>query len=488
MSDKEKSDKSESKETKEETPQQDEETLPTLSESCLSLLGSESFADVHFSVKTKDGKTTERIPAHRLFLASNNLVFQALLFPVDFGKDSTFTYNANKNDEKDIVVEGVHPDSFKKMLRAIYSDEIEITAEDDLQDLIKLAKDFQVDSLRLAVVGFMEDEVTADNACKRFEEGRKLLNEASFGLKYIEENASDVFESEEFENLTRESIAILLKSNNLCIEEADVVKSVLKWAAAECKRQDKKPTNDNKREILGDIVNNIRFGEMNMNEIVAVIQSSGIMSQEDLLSLYTYVGASKDSKPKVKFNTKPREGGGHFKQSRLLTPQLQKVLSQFYSKEKKSVQWVKVFDSKTDSLSYTTFHSKCDNVGPTMSIMKSSQGNIFGGFTEKSWSGSGNYQTDPKAFLFSLVNSHKKPCKLRSTSDSYSVYAYSTYGPTFGGGHNLCVNFSSNYCSSYASYVMEDTSLGFSYDTSLLAGSSNFTLSDMEVYAIKKSS
>jgi hypothetical protein len=97
-----------------------------------------------------------------------------------------------------------------------------------------------------------------------------------------------------------------------------------------------------------------------------------------------------------------------------------------------------------------------------------------------------DYQTDPKAFLFSLVNSYKKPCKLRSTGDTYSMYCYSTYGPTFGGGHNLCINFSSNYCSTYASYVMDDTSLGITYDTSLLAGSSSFTLSELEVYTLSK--
>ena len=34
-----------------------------------------------------------------------------------------------------------------------------------------------------------------------------------------------------------------------------------------------------------------------------------------------------------------------------------------------------------------TFHSKCDNAGPTMVVVKSTGGSIFGGYTERSWAG-----------------------------------------------------------------------------------------------------
>jgi hypothetical protein len=86
----------------------------------LALLGSEAFADVHFLVKAKDGKE-ERVPGHRLLLSCNNIVFQALLYSVDFNKDGTFAYNPTKNDEKDIVIEGVNPESFKKVRSALLS-------------------------------------------------------------------------------------------------------------------------------------------------------------------------------------------------------------------------------------------------------------------------------------------------------------------------------------------------------------------------------
>jgi hypothetical protein len=125
--------------------------------------------------------------------------------------------------------------------------------------------------------------------------------------------------------------------------------------------------------MIGDMVHNIRFTEMTMNDIVSVVQSNGLLGQEDLLALYTYVGASKDSKPKTKFNTKPREGGGFFVKSDILDPKQQKILADFYSKEKKP-RWKKIYQGKKDGMNASSFHAKCGSTAPTMTIIKSSNG------------------------------------------------------------------------------------------------------------------
>ena len=38
-----------------------------------------------------------------------------------------------------------------------------------------------------------------------------------------------------------------------------------------------------------------------------------------------------------------------------------------------------------------SFHKYCDDKGPTLIIIKSSEGWIFGGYTTQSWSGDGIY-------------------------------------------------------------------------------------------------
>ena len=63
-------------------------------------------------------------------------------------------------------------------------------------------------------------------------------------------------------------------------------------------------------------------------------------------------------------------------------------------------------------------------------------------------SSAGSYQYDSKAFLFSLVNKPGwAPVKLsqtgkHSSDKAYSIY--SSYGPTFGGGHDINASSNSN--------------------------------------------
>ena len=74
----------------------------------------------------------------------------------------------------------------------------------------------------------------------------------------------------------------------------------------------------------------------------------------------------------------------YFKESVILTTEehrsvLSGWLPQQYGK------WQLLMRASQDGFQAQTFHSKCDNKGPTVTIVKSGN-NIFGGFTEQSWS------------------------------------------------------------------------------------------------------
>jgi len=83
--------------------------------------------------------------------------------------------------------------------------------------------------------------------------------------------------------------------------------------------------------------------------------------------------------------------------------------------------------------------------------------------------------------------------KTNSYGTSYGAYDYSTYGPTWGGGHdlNLCDNCGSSN-SSYTNLGHTFTPpIGYTYGDQkckdLLAGSYNYTVKEYEVYRnIKK--
>ena len=99
------------------------------------------------------------------------------------------------------------------------------------------------------------------------------------------------------------------------------------------------------------------------------------------------------------------------------------------------VGWKRCYRRAVNGGTGPTFHSLCDNKGPTISVIKTSSGRLFGGYTTQTWAGSG-YSPDPDAFLFSLTYLFKNPPK---DGTPYATYRTNSYGPTFGSGHDLYI-------------------------------------------------
>ena len=55
------------------------------------------------------------------------------------------------------------------------------------------------------------------------------------------------------------------------------------------------------------------------------------------------------------------------------------------------------------------FHQLCDNKGPTLTLIQTTTGSIFGGFTSTNWDSAGAYKYDNQAFLFSVDKMTKYP-------------------------------------------------------------------------------
>ncbi len=118
------------------------------------------------------------------------------------------------------------------------------------------------------------------------------------------------------------------------------------------------------------------------------------------------------------------------------------------------------FRASENSFSSSTFHTKCDGKANTLTLVETTAGHKMGGFTPVAWDSSSGYANDgtKKAFLFTLTNNEKYKLKEDSATLIYSSYRHSTYGPTFGGGHDMYLanpaNSGSNYCN-----------IGHTYDT-----------------------
>ena len=80
-----------------------------------------------------------------------------------------------------------------------------------------------------------------------------------------------------------------------------------------------------------------------------------------------------------------------------------------------------------DGDSYNAFHNLCDNKGKTLTLIKSKEGYIIGGYTPLSWDKYAGWKEDDKTFLFSLTNNKI----FRKKNNSFSIYCSEETGPWF---------------------------------------------------------
>ena len=148
-----------------------------------------------------------------------------------------------------------------------------------------------------------------------------------------------------------------------------------------------------------------------------------------------------------------------------------------------------LFKASRDECSSTAFHNKCNNKGPTVTILYNTNKSVYGGYTSVNWKSCGNYLQDAKAFLFRLYqNGVWKPVQMTVQNATQAIYDDASYGPTFG-GHDL--HTFSNTVNTNGTYfpLNGSVTMGHSYATkgenynSIANG--HIQVKDMEVYLVE---
>ena len=99
---------------------------------------------------------------------------------------------------------------------------------------------------------------------------------------------------------------------------------------------------------------------------------------------------------------------------------------------KKNIDFKKIFTMSLNGSSCNDFHNYCDNKGPTITIIKTTNNKIFGGFTPLNWENSGGnkYNKSNQTFIFSL-DLMKKFDVINAKKEA--IYCTKNNGPYFGG-------------------------------------------------------
>ena len=151
-------------------------------------------------------------------------------------------------------------------------------------------------------------------------------------------------------------------------------------------------------------------------------------------------------------------------------------------------KWKLLYRASRDGFGALDFHSRCDNFKSTLTIIKTTTGYVFGGYTDQDWSGKA-FKIDPNAFIFSLINKDKKPIMLKCLNGYSAICCSPTCGVIFGNNSSCDILVADNSNKAKSS----GSNLGSSYEhpvyqfdtdeaNSFLAGAMYFQTVEIEVF------
>ena len=167
----------------------------------------------------------------------------------------------------------------------------------------------------------------------------------------------------------------------------------------------------------------------------------------------------------------------------LLTAEQKLKLNEFYGKREQI--WELIYLASRDGFEAVTFHRLCDNRGPTLVIVRSTGGHLFGGYAAQSWRPENSYIAAPNSFLFVLTNaSGSQPTKLDCVRNEQALHGGLQHGPVFGNGNDLYISDKSNMNTGSLCRITNTSSyanvLGLNQNT--FTGATTFQTSEIEVF------
>ncbi|XP_071125673.1 BTB/POZ domain-containing protein 6-like [Mytilus edulis] len=258
----------------------------------------EEMADVFFSFQLN--KNMAQIPAHKMILALGSPVFKAMF------------YGSFPQSEGDIRIEDITLDTFKIMLKYLYTDHLQLS-KDSVFPLMYAAQKYQIAGLISKCENYQQNELAVNNACTLFSHAKfftmdKLKTKA---LKYIADNAMEVFKNDDFLLLSSENLVDIVKLDSVCIPEVEVFRAVLRWVDHKLTKSKIKIDGESRRDgLLKDgILFTIAIPLLSLQEFTSVVIPSCILTDEEQLQIFKALTIPSSASSCGKFRVCPRKGG-----------------------------------------------------------------------------------------------------------------------------------------------------------------------------------
>ncbi|XP_048245627.1 BTB/POZ domain-containing protein 6-like [Haliotis rufescens] len=239
----------------------------SLAASNLHMLDSLLLADVTFLV----GDQREAIQAHKFILVSRSCVFHTM-------------FCGSIPETGQVVIPDIQTDNFKTFLRYLYTGKVALTPN-TVHGLMYAARKYNVPRLETQCEKFCLQSLSPSNACVFLQQAVLFDKEdlKDRALLVIKSREEVTFASEGFCELSKECLKLILKADDMRVDEICIFRSVMSWAEAECRRQGREVTPDEKREVLGECLFLIRFPSISMAQFATTVCNEGILSDAHVI-------------------------------------------------------------------------------------------------------------------------------------------------------------------------------------------------------------
>ncbi|RGB33200.1 hypothetical protein C1646_761978 [Rhizophagus diaphanus] len=398
-----------------------------------------------------ENKNTEELHAH-----SNILSTRSQYFCTAFSNEL-----AEKKNGKFIFKKpNVSPELFKIILRFIYCGKIDFIKLQcpEILKLLAIVDELGIQSLISCIQEYLikhHDEFLQQNPIEiletvyQHESFEQLWNHC---LEKICEDPRILFNSEKFINLKSSLLELLLKRDDLYLEEIIIWDGLLKWGVAQnpsiSKDEDitklKKDDITIMKKTLHKFIPLIRFYHISSEDFLDKVYPLKDLLPEDLLDGLLKFHIASSRKSNVNDIQRPRKLKCNY-DSILIENQhfanfanwIDKKDSLLYNIKNNPYNFNLLYRASRDGYTPEAFHSKCDNKGATIVVAKISDSDqIIGGYNSLQWDSSDQNRSTFDSFIFLYTD--RKNAKLSySNGDQFSIRNIALNGPTFGGGNDL---------------------------------------------------
>lgn len=170
--------------------------------------------------------------------------------------------------------------------RFLYTDKTTVT-EENLEGLLFCADKYKTYLLAAQCRSSLRGFISTSIVCKVMEIAHRFNDTEIFEicLKKVDAHTPDFFFTEEFLNMCPSCIYKIVQRDSIFASEKVVFDQVVRWSKEGCRRRSLPEKAENQREVLGDILKEIRFPILEHQYLNDVVCETGILNDKEKVDI-----------------------------------------------------------------------------------------------------------------------------------------------------------------------------------------------------------